>query len=67
MLGWMMKEFLASGSRTKLFKEKAMLYVTLEFQKPEPKRVVGLSIYLEYGMVEQQEIQVFFNTEISSV
>ena len=44
-----------------------MLYVTLEFQKPEPKRVVGLSIYLEYGMVEQQEIQVFFNTEISSV
>jgi len=48
-----MKEFLASGSRNKLFKEEGTLYVKLEFQKPEPKRFVGLSTYFEYSMVEQ--------------
>lgn len=31
MIGWMMKEFMASGSRIKLFKEEGTLYVTLEF------------------------------------
>jgi hypothetical protein len=36
-----------------------MLYVTLEFQKPEPKRVVGLSKYLEHSIVEKQEIHIF--------
>jgi hypothetical protein len=32
-----------------------MLFVILEFQKPEHKRVIGLSKYFEYSMVEKQE------------